>query len=57
VVPGVSLGGVYEDGYWTVSGEIDFYFIEPAETTITITDTSSGGQGEHRFVVEPVVPM
>jgi len=54
VVPGVSLGGVYEDGYWTVSGEIDFYFIEPAQTTITVTDTVSGGQGQHTFMVEPV---
>jgi hypothetical protein len=54
VVPGASLGGLYEDGYWTVSGEIDFYFIEPAETTITITDPVSGGSGQHQFVVEPV---
>ena len=54
VVPGASLGGLYEDGYWTVSGEIDFYFIEPADTTITITDPVSGGSGQHQFVVEPV---
>jgi hypothetical protein len=54
VVPGASLGGLYEDGYWTVSGEIDFYFIEPADTTVTITDTVSGGSGSHQFVVEAV---
>jgi hypothetical protein len=54
VVPGATLGGLYEDGYWTVSGEIDFYFIEPAEATVTITDPVSGGSGQHQFVVEPV---
>lgn len=54
VVPGVNVNGVWEDGYWTSSGEIDFYFIDPADVTITVTDTVSGGQGEHRFTVEPV---
>ena len=28
--------------------------IEPADVTITITDTVSGGAGEHRFTIEPV---
>jgi hypothetical protein len=53
-VPGASIGGVYEDGYWTINGEIDFYFIEPGDVTVTITDTVSEGSGEHVFTVEPV---
>jgi hypothetical protein len=54
VVPGASIGGVYEDGYWLVVGAIDFYFIDPGEVTITITDPVSGADGTHEFLVENV---
>lgn len=54
VVPGASVGGVYENGYWTLSGEIDFYFIEPGDVTVTITDAVSQAEGSHDFSVEAV---
>lgn len=56
VVPGASVGGVYEQGVWTVSGEIDFYFIDPGTVDITITDTVSGASGMHTFTVNDYVP-
>lgn len=56
VVPGASVGGVYEQGVWTVSGEIDFYFIDPGTVDITLLDTVSGAQGMHTFTVEDYVP-
>lgn len=54
VVPGASVGGVYENGYWTLKGEIEFYFIEPGDVTVTVTDAVSGAEGTHDFSVDPV---
>jgi hypothetical protein len=54
VVPGASVGGVYENGYWTLKGEIEFYFIEPGDVTVTVTDAVSGADGTHDFSVEAV---
>lgn len=54
VVPGASVGGVYENGYWTLKGEIEFYFIEPGAVTVTVTDAVSGADGTHEFTVEAV---
>jgi len=56
VVPGASVGGVYEQGVWTVSGEIDFYFIDPGDVDIRLLDTVSGAEGTHSFTVEDYVP-
>jgi hypothetical protein len=54
VVPGESIGGVYEDGYWLIKGAIDFYFINPGEVTISLEDTVSGAIGSHDFTIEPI---
>jgi hypothetical protein len=54
VVPGMSVGNVYEDGYWSIAGEANFYFIDPGIVTFTVTDPVSGATGEQTFEVTPV---
>ncbi len=51
VVPGQSVVGVYENGIWTVSGGVDFYFIDPGAILVTFTETIGGATGSHAFDV------
>lgn len=54
VVPGEGVVETYENGVWTVGGEIDFYFIEPGLVTFSVSDPVSGATGEQVFDVAPV---
>ncbi len=54
VVPGVGVVEAWEDGIWTVSGEVNFYFIDPGTVTFTVTDPVSGASGDQVFEVQPV---
>jgi hypothetical protein len=56
VVPGQGVIHTYENGVWTVGGEINFYFIEPTLVTFSVIDPVSGATGEQVFDVTPVVP-
>lgn len=55
VTPGVDVVGAYEDGIWTGEGEINFYMIEPATVSFTISDAVSGASSVQVFDVEAVV--
>ena len=54
VVPGQGVVETYEDGVWTVGGEVSFYFIDPTQVTFTLTDPVSGASGAQRFDVAPI---
>lgn len=54
VVPGVGVVETWEDGIWTVSGEVSFYFIDPGTVTFTVTDPVSGATGDQVFEVQPI---
>ncbi len=54
VVSGSDINGVYEQGVWTGSGKIEFYFIDPGEITVTVTDLVSKATGKHAFSVTNV---
>ena len=54
VVPGQGVVETYENGVWTVGGEINFYFIEPTLVTFSVIDPVSGATGEQLFDVTPV---
>jgi hypothetical protein len=51
VVPGEGASLVYEQSVWSVEGNVDFYFIDPGDVTITITDPISGASGSFMFEV------
>lgn len=55
VVPGEGVLETYEDGVWTVGGEVNFYFIEPGVVTFSVIDPVSGATGDQDFEVTPVV--
>ena len=46
--------GTWEDAVWTASGDVNFYFIEPATVVFTVTDPVSLAQGTITFDVTPV---
>lgn len=54
VVPGEGVVETYENGVWTVAGEVSFYFIDPTPVTFTVADPVSGASGEQRFDVAPI---
>lgn len=54
VVPGVGVIEAWEDGIWTVGGEVNFYFIDPGTVTFTVTDPVSGASGDQVFEVQPI---
>jgi hypothetical protein len=55
VVPGQGVLATWENGVWSVDGEINFYFIEPTLVTFIVTDPVSGATGEQVFDVTPIV--
>ena len=56
VVPGAGASFVYEQSVWSIEGNIDFYFIDPGELTIIITDPVSRAFGEYDFRILDAVP-
>jgi hypothetical protein len=55
VTPAVDVIYNSELGLWTCKGDINFYFIEPADpVTFKVTDPVSGASSSQRFVVTPV---
>jgi hypothetical protein len=56
VVPGQNLNGIYENGYWALTGPTTFYFIEPGAITATVEDAINGAQGHHAFTITTANP-
>jgi hypothetical protein len=52
VVPGEGASFVSEQSVWSAEGNIDFYFIDPGNVTIKISDPMSEASGSFSFVVE-----
>lgn len=56
VTPGYNVYRNTEDITWSAGGATDYYFIEPATVTFTITDPVSGANSAQVFDVTPVDP-
>lgn len=54
-VPGVGVLESYENGSWKLTGQANFYFIEPGVATLTVTDEITDTSSSREVSVSPVV--
>ncbi len=53
-VPGQGVLQTFEDGVWSVGGEVNFYFINEGQATFTVSDPVSQAIGTQAFTVTPI---
>lgn len=53
-VPGVGVLAASEEHVWAASGQANFYFIEPALVTFTVTDPVTSASGDATFDVAAI---